>query len=178
MTPTATKVLAVLRVATGFIFLSAFLDKTFGLGHATSQNAWIIGGSPTKDYLSRVAVGPFESLFHSWAGAAWADWLFMLGLLGIGVALILGVALRLAAVARTIQLVLMWAAEWPAGEVHLGGRAEHVDQPDRRVLRHLRAGADRTCGGVRRQHVGFREDLDQAAIRTAQPLSHVTRAWR
>ncbi len=37
----------------------------------------------------------------------------MLGLLGIGLALILGVALRAAAVSGTLLLVLMWAAEWP-----------------------------------------------------------------
>src|SRR4029453_123675 len=40
--------------------------------------------SPTKGFLGNVAVGPFESVFHSWAGAAWADWLFMIGLLGGG----------------------------------------------------------------------------------------------
>ncbi|TQK49926.1 hypothetical protein FBY35_0216 [Streptomyces sp. SLBN-118] len=32
---------------------------------------------------------------HNWAGAAWADWLFMLGLLGIGLALVAGIGLRL-----------------------------------------------------------------------------------
>ncbi|MEV4805278.1 hypothetical protein AB0K18_35210, partial [Nonomuraea sp. NPDC049421] len=40
-------------------------------------------------------------------------WLFMAGLLGVGLALILGVAARLAAVAGTLMLVLMWAAELP-----------------------------------------------------------------
>ncbi len=91
--------LATLRIATGFVFLWAFLDKTFGLGCATqSENAWINGGSPTRGFLSSVAVGPLESTFHSWAGDPWADWLFMLGLLGVGVAVILGVGLRLAAV--------------------------------------------------------------------------------
>jgi thiosulfate dehydrogenase (quinone) large subunit len=40
-----------------------------------------------------VAVGPLEGTFHAIAGAAWADWLFMAGLLGIGIALILGWAL-------------------------------------------------------------------------------------
>ena len=54
-----------------------------------------------------------ESTFHGWAGAAWADWLFMLGLLGIGVALVAGVALRLAAVAGGVMMALMWVAEWP-----------------------------------------------------------------
>jgi thiosulfate dehydrogenase [quinone] large subunit len=48
----------------------AFLDTTFGLGYATpAARAWINGGSPTKGFLSNVAVGPFESTFHAWAGA-------------------------------------------------------------------------------------------------------------
>ena len=63
--------------------------------------------------MSKVAVGPLESTFHAWAGAGWADWLFMVGLLGIGVALILGIGLRIAAVSGTLLLVGMWAAEWP-----------------------------------------------------------------
>ncbi|MFF4536012.1 hypothetical protein [Streptomyces aureus] len=106
--------LAGLRLLTGFVFLWAFLDKTFGLGYATpSGKGWIDGGSPTKGFLSSVAAGPMRSTFHSWAGAAWADWLFMLGLLGIGVALTVGIALRLAAVAGTVMMAFMWLAEWP-----------------------------------------------------------------
>ena len=36
--------LAVLRLATGFIFLWAFLDKTFGLGFSTPvERAWLDG---------------------------------------------------------------------------------------------------------------------------------------
>jgi len=114
MTTHAAKVLATLRVALGFVFLWAFLDKTFGFGYATpSAKAWIHGGSPTMGFLKGVEVGPFQAAFHSWAGTGWANWLFMLGLLGIGLALILGVALRAAAVSGTLLLVLMWAAEWP-----------------------------------------------------------------
>ncbi|MEV5901704.1 DoxX family membrane protein [Streptomyces sp. NPDC052127] len=106
--------LASLRLLTGFVFLWAFLDKTFGLGYATpSGKGWIDGGSPTKGFLGSVAVGPMESTFHSWAGDPWANWLFMLGLLGIGLALVLGVALRFAAVAGTAMMTLMWVAEWP-----------------------------------------------------------------
>ncbi|MFF7278115.1 hypothetical protein [Streptomyces griseorubiginosus] len=109
--------LASLRLLTGFVFLWAFLDKTFGLGYATaSGKAWIDGGSPTKGFLGGVAAGPMESTFHSWAGDAWADWLFMLGLLGIGVALTAGVALRFAALAGTVMMALMWAAEWPPAQ--------------------------------------------------------------
>ncbi len=114
MTTNAAKLFAVLRVALGFVFLWAFLDKTFGFGYATpSAKAWIHGGSPTLGFLKGVEVGPFQSTFHSWAGTGWANWLFMLGLLGIGLALILGVALRAAAVSGTLMLLLMWAAEWP-----------------------------------------------------------------
>ncbi|MFI1921084.1 hypothetical protein [Streptomyces sp. NPDC020377] len=106
--------LASLRLLTGFVFLWAFLDKTFGLGYATpSGKGWIDGGSPTKGFLGSVAVGPMESTFHSWAGDPWANWLFMLGLLGIGLALVLGVALRIAAVAGAVMMTLMWVAEWP-----------------------------------------------------------------
>ncbi|MGX4688394.1 hypothetical protein [Streptomyces sp. JNUCC 63] len=107
-------VLASTRLLMGFVFLWAFLDKAFGLGYATpSGKGWIDGGSPTEGFLGHVAVGPMESTFHAWAGAAWADWLFMLGLLGIGLALTAGVALRLAAVAGTVMMALMWIAEWP-----------------------------------------------------------------
>ncbi|GAA2271954.1 DoxX family membrane protein [Streptomyces atrovirens] len=113
-TATRAYVFAGLRLLTGFVFLWAFLDKTFGFGYATpSGKGWIDGGSPTRGFLSGVAVGPMESTFHDWAGAAWADWLFMLGLLGIGLALLAGIGLRLAAVAGTLMMAFMWIAEWP-----------------------------------------------------------------
>ncbi|MEO3764054.1 hypothetical protein [Streptomyces sp. B8F3] len=112
--PVVGHVLAGVRVITGLVFLWAFLDKAFGLGYSTPGNgAWIDGGSPAEGFLGNVAVGPMESTFHSWAGDAWADWLFMLGLFGIGLALVLGVALRLAALGTTVMMALMWIAEWP-----------------------------------------------------------------
>src|SRR3954453_18328552 len=117
LTKTAAKVLAVFRISLGFVFLWAFLDKTFGFGYATpSAKSWINGGSPTKGFLSRVAVGPFQSFFHNIAGDPWADWLFMLGLLGIGVALILGIGMRLAAGAATLMMAMMWFAEFPLAQ--------------------------------------------------------------
>ncbi|WP_212723122.1 DoxX family membrane protein [Nocardioides jishulii] len=101
------------RIAIGWVFLWAFLDKTFGLGYATpADRAWIEGGSPTAGFLSGVQ-GPFAELFNNMAGQAWADWLFMIGLLGIGVALMLGVFMNLAAASGAVMLVLMWAAVLP-----------------------------------------------------------------
>jgi thiosulfate dehydrogenase [quinone] large subunit len=117
VTATASRALALLRIATGFVFLWAFLDKTFGFGYSTpSANSWIHGGSPTKGFLGSVGVGPFQSLFHSMAGTWYADWLFMLGMLGIGVALIAGVAVRAAAVCGVILLAGMWLAEFPLAQ--------------------------------------------------------------
>ena len=114
LTHAAARTLAVLRVSLGFVFLWAFLDKTFGFGYATpAAKAWINGGSPTKGFLASVDAGPFQSFFHTIAGTPVADWGFMIGLLGIGLALIAGIGLRIAAVAGTAMMALMWIAEWP-----------------------------------------------------------------
>ena len=112
--PASRYALAVLRVASGFIFLWAFLDKTFGLGFATpAERAWLNGGTPSQGYLNSDAVtGPLKPFFTSIASPA-SDVLFMLGLLGIGVAVLLGVGLRISAVAGTVLMVLMYLAEWP-----------------------------------------------------------------
>ena len=114
-TATATRyVLAGLRLALGWIFLWAFLDKLLGLGFATTaDNAWIDGGSPTRGFLGNAVKGPFADLYSSFAGAAWADWLFMTGLAGIGLALILGIGMRIAATTGALLLALMWTAVLP-----------------------------------------------------------------
>jgi thiosulfate dehydrogenase (quinone) large subunit len=106
-------VLGVLRIALGFYFLWAFFDKTFGLGFATpADRAWVNGASPTTGFLSGVE-GPFAGFFNGMAGAAWADWLFMLGLLGIGLALVLGIGMRIAAVSGSLLLLFMYLAALP-----------------------------------------------------------------
>lgn len=104
---------AVTRVGIGFIFLWAFLDKLFGLGKSTKkENAWINGGSPTKGYLANLK-GTFADTFKDIAGKAWADWLFMIGLAGLGVALIFGIGMYIAAITGTILLFLMWLTALP-----------------------------------------------------------------
>ena len=107
-------VTAALRIALGWIFLWAFLDKLFGLGHeTTSKAAWINGGSPTNGFLAHATAGPFATLYQNIAGQAWADWLFMIGLAGIGTALIAGIAIRIAAASGALLLILMWTAVLP-----------------------------------------------------------------
>ncbi|MFD7568182.1 hypothetical protein ACFV7O_33865 [Streptomyces tendae] len=123
-------VFASARVLMGFVFLWAFLDKTFGFGYATAVGkGWVDGGSPTEGFLGHVAVGPMKPTFHAWAGAAWADWLFMLGLLGVGLALAAGVALRPAAVAGSVMMALMWVAEWPPAKHLSDGSASMSTNP-------------------------------------------------
>lgn len=136
----ARRALAVLRIGFGITFLWAFLDKLLALGFATGKNpetgvvdrfgpdAWINGGSPTFGFL-KFGVSednPFQGFFNSIAGDSWANWLFMLGLLGIGVALLLGIGMRFAAVAGAALYLMMYAASFPLEnnpvvDVHLLG---------------------------------------------------------
>lgn len=130
ITATAAKALAVMRIAIGFVFLWAFLDKAFGLHYATpSAKAWIHGGSPTKGFLNSVEVGPFKSMFHSMAGTWWANSLFMLGLLGIGIALMTGVAVRLGAAAGVLLVAGMWLATYPLAQTDSTGAATGSTNP-------------------------------------------------
>src|SRR5829696_5980821 len=92
---TARQALAALRIAFGLTFLWAFFDKLLALGYHTGYDqagnldrfgpaAWINGGSPTEGFLKFGADGPFKEFYNSLAGTAFADWAFMIGLLGIG----------------------------------------------------------------------------------------------
>jgi thiosulfate dehydrogenase (quinone) large subunit len=122
--------LFLLRIAIGFVFLWAFLDKLFGLSYSTpTSKAWINGGSPTKGFLSGVNVGPLQSTYHSMAGTWWADWSFMIALALLGVALIFGIALRPAAVGGTILLAMMWLAVYPPAKFDATGTATGSANP-------------------------------------------------
>jgi thiosulfate dehydrogenase (quinone) large subunit len=130
ITSAAARALGALRIATGFLFLWAFLDKAFGLYYSTPPaKAWLHGGSPTKGFLKSVEVGPFQSMFHAIAGTWWADGLFMLGLLGIGVALIAGVAVRIAAVSGVVMVAGMWLATFPLAQWDSTGTATGSTNP-------------------------------------------------
>jgi thiosulfate dehydrogenase [quinone] large subunit len=106
--------LALARISIGWVFVWAFLDKTFGLGFATERaDAWVNGGSPTFGFLNFATEGKTFHDFFAGLSGPFADWLFMIGLLGIGLALMLGIGMRIAAGAGALLLVLMWAAELP-----------------------------------------------------------------
>ena len=162
-----------LRLAIGFEFLWAFLDKTFGLGYHTSNaKAWIHGGSPTTGFLSGVSVGPLQGTFHSLAGVTAVDWLFMLGLLGVGVALILGVALRPAAISGCTMLAMMYVASWPFAKM-AGGVPTAFDQPDRRRPRRQLHGARRDRRVRRTQRRRDQPPLVRTRIRAVALLAPI-----
>ena len=103
-----------LRFVMAFIFLWAFFDKTFGLGFATTtEKAWIHGGSPTFGFLNFGTHGPFVDFFKSLAGVPVIDWLFMIGLLFIGLTFLLNTYVKWGAFAGMIMMILMWLAVLP-----------------------------------------------------------------
>ncbi|WP_150461923.1 hypothetical protein [Nesterenkonia ebinurensis] len=105
-------VLAVVRILIGFEFLWAFLDKTFGLTFNTpAGQGWIHGVSPTYGYLS--AERALDGVFEPLADLKIVEVLFMLGLLGVGIGLIAGIAVRISSLAAMAMLILMWAAAFP-----------------------------------------------------------------
>ena len=114
MNKTARYLLAAIRISLGWVFLWAFFDKLFGLGRSTApEAAWLAGGSPTTGFLSFAARGPFVGLYNSMAGNPVVDVLFMVGLLGLGLALLLGIGLKVAGVTGPLLMVLMWSAQLP-----------------------------------------------------------------
>ena len=136
----ARKALGALRIAFGLTFLWAFFDKLLGLGFSTGaimnqqgaktgidwfgKDAWIHGGNPTLGFLKFGATGPFQGFYNAIAGQTWVNVLFMAGLLGIGVALTFGIAMRIGTVAGFALYLMMWSvALWPANNPVLD---EHV----------------------------------------------------
>lgn len=118
------RAVAVLRIAFGLTFLWAFFDKLLALGFSTGRAddgtvdrfgdaAWVNGGSPTEGFLTFGADGPLKGFYNSIAGAAWADVLFMAALLGIGLALTFGFAMRITAASGAALYLMMWSVALP-----------------------------------------------------------------
>ena len=100
-----------LRILMGWLLFWSFLDKTFGLGFATTaEKAWITGTSPTAGFLTHGTKGPLAGIFHGLAGNPIIDCLFMAGLLLIGLALILGIGVRIAGYAGMVMMLLIYIA--------------------------------------------------------------------
>lgn len=122
-----------LRLLLGWSFVWAFLDKFFGLGFSTCRAedsssidffcdaAMIQGGSPTYGFLEFGTQGSHTGFLFEWMAPAGpesinlADIGFMAALLLGGVALMLGLATRIAAVGAALLMLFMFLAAdvWP-----------------------------------------------------------------
>jgi len=137
------RIMGVLRIAMGWTFLWAFLDKAFALGFSTGRvldeatgetlkidyfgdAAWINGASPTAGVVGFATDGsPFQGAIQTVTGfqmtefgpqvAGWVDWVFMGAMLLIGLGLILGIGTRLAALGGIVWMAIFYGATaiWP-----------------------------------------------------------------
>ncbi len=105
------------RILLGWLFLWSFLDKLFGFGYSTpAAQSWLNGGSPTAGYLKYGTSGIFSGFYNSIAGNQVVDVLFMLALLALGVALVLGIGSRLATYGGTLLLLMLWSTNLPPAQ--------------------------------------------------------------
>lgn len=127
-----------LRLLLGWSFLWAFLDKMFGLGFGTCRGespegarlasidyvcsaSMIKGGSPTFGFLTYATPASHLGGLFDWMPSSGpdtigvADVLFMAALLLGGVALMLGVGTRIAAIGGAVLMLFMFLASevWP-----------------------------------------------------------------
>jgi thiosulfate dehydrogenase (quinone) large subunit len=164
------RVVGLLRLALGWTFLWAFLDKGFALGFSTGRvldeagetvkidffgdAAWINGGSPTAGALGFALKGPFADFYQSITGfhmtaagpssSAWIDWVYMLSMLAIGLGLILGIGVKLASLGGIAWMAIFYTATaiWPENNPFLD---DHIIEVLVLVLLFL-ANAGRYCG--------------------------------
>lgn len=102
------------RILMGWLFLWGFLDKVFGLDYATiSENAWINGVSPTTGFLEYGTTGPFEGFYRGLGGNELVDIIFMMAMLALGLALILGIGMRLAFYGGAVLNIIFWTTVLP-----------------------------------------------------------------
>ncbi len=124
--------LGVTRISLAWVFLWAFLDKFFGLGYGTCRtdgvievgcaSAMINGGSPTYGFLAHATDSSQLGFLFQWMASnapnaiTVVDVVFMAALLGIGVAVGLGVGMWIASIGGAVLSMFMYAAGfvWPA----------------------------------------------------------------
>lgn len=103
----------ILRLLMSWTFLWNFSTRTFGLGFdVTPQKAWINGTSPTFGFLKFTSKGVFASFYQSLAGNPIVDWIFMIGLLLIGLSLLLGIGIKIAGYSGALFFALIYTAAY------------------------------------------------------------------
>lgn len=116
---------AMLRIGVGIIFLWAGLDKLIGSGpkgfsaagflsHATSGTlGWpFVTGTPAEGTIFNPTHDFWVSLSQNAGAMQVVNFLVVFGEIGIGLALILGLFTRFAAIMGTLMMLLFFVAAW------------------------------------------------------------------
>lgn len=101
-----------LRLIMGYVILSAGLEKLAAEGWTNP------GGWSAQFYLTNVVPegNPLRGMFLFFAEYTWfVDPLVMWGQILIGIALLLGIFVRLACLGGALQMLLFWVAAWEGG---------------------------------------------------------------
>ena len=101
-----------LRLIMGYIILSSGLGKLAEEGWANP------GGWSSAFFLTNVIseANPLRGMFLFFAEHTWlVDPMVMWGQIFVGIALLLGVFVRLACLAGALQMLLFWVAAWQGG---------------------------------------------------------------
>lgn len=108
--------LGIIRLGFGWALFWSGIDKLFGLGFATKPEQSVLAGvSPTKGFLLHGldADAPAAALLKPLAGHPVADALFLLATVGAGLALLVGIGTRIAAIGGGILMLNLWFASLP-----------------------------------------------------------------
>jgi thiosulfate dehydrogenase [quinone] large subunit len=109
--PAARVVLALARLTIGWMFLWAAIDRVFGLGYPTDEGM-LSGGTPVIDRLEE-SRGPLEGMFQWLADVPGIEWIAVVGLALVGLAVMLGVGFRAASTVGVVVAVLAFLAVLP-----------------------------------------------------------------
>lgn len=102
--------IVLLRIALGGLFLYSGVDK-------------FLNGFSAAGFLNNATSGPFSGIYMSMAGSTIVDSLVMWGEISIGLALFLGVFVRLASYLGTLMMGLFYLAVLPPEH---GFISEHI----------------------------------------------------
>lgn len=108
--------LGLIRLGVGWALFWSGIDKVFGLGFSTPPAQSVLAGaSPTKGFLlyGLPADAPAAALLKPLAGHPVADALFLLATVGAGLALMLGIGTRVAAIGGAVLMLNLWFASLP-----------------------------------------------------------------
>lgn len=114
------RLVAVLRVAVGVIFLTAGVEKAFLAAEPWTAAGFLKFGTTGTPILGAAAEGVVYNPTHGlWVALAEnaalmpiVNWLVVFGQIAIGVALILGVATRFAAAMGALMMLFFFVAAW------------------------------------------------------------------